>query len=493
MICVPINDQRFKALVIILLGMTKPNILIIYTDQQRYDTLGCNGNDLIKTPHIDALAASGTNISDCHVSCPICVPSRVALFTGQWGIKTGSIDNSPESQMRTDNVNMMQHFKAYGYRTALIGKNHCFLQNLRDDCFDVQITAGHMGMSEARNELETEMMRQREYTMQSPMAEEHTPASASITNHLTEHCIDYLQDDNDQPFCCWLSIPDPHPPYMVCEPYRSMYNDVDVPGPVWRAGEMDNKPRRQQIAVEIDRLSGQYPADEDIITLRRIYWGMVSQIDDGIGRIMETLRTTGKDKNTIIIFTSDHGDYMGDHRLIRKGVDCYSATTHVPMLWSWPGHIAAAQRDVRISNIDIFPSLCELADVPPPPSVQGISHAALLRGETHHGREFIFSHHGRPGEPMQDIPDTKRDELIHHPNDNFLLTDAWFRGRCFAIRNDNWSYMYTPGDVDELYDRHEDPHELFNIADQKEHAETVATLRSHLLTWLSECLVSHAV
>ena len=464
----------------------KPNILIIYTDQQRFDTLGCNGNTLIKTPHIDAMAQAGTNITDCHVSCPICTPSRVALFSGQWGIANGSIANSREMQMKESNQDMLQYLKQHGYETALIGKNHCFHAESNDLYFDHAYEADHLKVSKPRNDEEHTMCKDRVPTMQLAMAQEKTAPSASITNWLADHTIDYLQQEREKPFCCWLSIPDPHPPYMVCEPYASMYDDVDVPGPIYRDGEMDNKPARQRIAVEIDRLSAQYPDPEDIIKLRRTYWGMVSQIDDAVGRIMAQLKESGQDKNTIVLFTSDHGDYMGDHKLVRKGVDCYSATTHVPMLWQWVDQIKPQEHNCRVSNVDIFPTLCDLIDVPVPDTVQGRSYADLLRGDADQGRRLVFSHHGRPGDPIQSIPDTDRDKLV---NDNFLLSKTWYQGRCFTVRDDKWAYTMTPGDVDELYDRKNDPHELYNVADQEKHYETVKTMRGHLVDWLSDCLV----
>ena len=397
-------------------------------------------------------------------------------------------NNSPESHLHSNSMHLMQHLKSHDYQTALIGKNHCFDSDVLATSIDHLRIADHCRVSEPRNADEVEMCRQRAQEMQAPLATETTPSSASITQWVADHCIDYLANVNEQAFCCWLSIPDPHPPYMVCEPYCSMYKDMDIPGPKWRDGEMHNKPRRQQIAVEIDRFSAQYPNEDDIIALRRTYWGMVSQVDDHVGRIMHALTEHNLLENTIVLFTSDHGDYMGDHRLIRKGVDCYAATTHVPMLWSWPGQIQAAQLPTRFSNVDIFPTLCDLIDIPIPDSVQGLSHAALLRGQSTNGREYIFSHHGKAGQPLQSIPDTEREKLVHDPQNNFLLSNDWYQGFCFNVRSETWAYTYTPGDQDELYNRIEDPDELYNLADQAAYTDTLAHMRAQVIEWLGSCI-----
>jgi arylsulfatase A-like enzyme len=288
----------------------------------------------------------------------------------------------------------------------------------------------------------------------------------------------------DQPFFMWLSVPDPHPPYMVCEPYASMYDDVEMPKPHWRDGEMDNKPYRQRCLVEADMMGVHYPGD-DFARLMRTYWGMVSCIDDQVGRLMSVIRAHGLEENTVIIFTSDHGDYMGDHRLIRKGPTLYESLTHVPMIAHCPGQISAKKTDAMISNIDILPTICELAGVDVPGGVQGISFANVLRGEADQHRDMVFMEHGQPGKPLQPgmLSDEQQAAFRSSPHQ---LESPLIEGKTKAVRTDRWKYCYTPGDIDELYDLYSDPHELTNLADMPQYASVILELRQAILDWLIE-------
>src|SRR5690606_9839570 len=133
----------------------------------------------------------------------------------------------------------------------------------------------------------------------------------------------------------WLSVPDPRPPYMVSEPYASMYDHIALPMPIWREGEMDNKPYRQRAAVEWGALHQAYPTEADLMKLKRIYYGMISCIDTELGKLLALLKEKRLEENTIILFTSDHGDYLGDHHMIRKGPHLYDALTRVPLIIKW--------------------------------------------------------------------------------------------------------------------------------------------------------------
>lgn len=462
---------------------TRPNIILIYTDQQRYDTLGINGNNLIQTPNIDSWASNGVHFTRKYVTTPICVCSRVALFTGRYNHTNLSYSNGRLIFDReTDFATTLRN---NGYRTALIGKDHCFGNKRLNEAFDHTYVASHTGYQNPQTELENRVNEVREPTMQLPFAEDPIPPDENITASLFDSARDYVDNNTDNPFFLWLSIPDPHPPYMVCEPYASMYDDTDMPKPIWTSDEMYNKPFRQRQVVEWNRLEHDYPND-DILKLRRIYWGMVSYIDTEMGKLIDHLNTTGMADNTIVIFTADHGDYMGDHRMIRKGPHLYDALTHVPFIASWPGHFSARSTDALISNIDIFPTLFDLVDLDLPQGVQGHSFASVLTEDRDHHRDHLFLEHGIPGPALQpgDLSPEKERELgegWHHH-----LCPEISQGRTKGIRSERWKYCTTEGDVDQLYDLENDPNELHNLAANPQHHNIVKEHQRHLLNWLVE-------
>ncbi len=460
--------------------MTKPNIIIIYTDQQRYDTLGSSGNALIQTPNLDRLAAEGTCFSNAFVTCPICVPSRVSLWTGRYNHTNLSYNNHRlMSERETDFVSV---FREHGYTTALIGKDHCFPGPREEEIFDHRITGGHAGFNPSVNDAGQRNLDVRQGKMQVPMAADPVDAEENPTAQICREGCRYVENAADDiPFLLWLSIPDPHPPYMVAEPWASMYGDVGIPRPVWCEGETGNKPYRQQLITQWNRYDKEYPGD-DIMRLRQIYWGMVSCIDEHVGRLIALLKDKSFDDNTIVVYTSDHGDYMGDHKMIRKGVNVYDVLVHVPLI-VWGKEVLAHNTEAMVENIDILPTLAQLADIPIPDGVQGRSFAKVLLGETDAHRDCVHLEHGDPGRPLRpgDLSAAEHEELAadtgHH------LCRIISRGRVKGIRTRRWKYCVTPGDVDELYDLENDPGELDNLAAAPQHADVVHDLRARLLQW----------
>jgi len=467
---------------------SRPNILLIYTDQQRRDSLGCYGNDLIRTPHLDALASEGTLVEDCHVSCPLCVPSRVAFWTGRYGANTGSLGNQPNHLLHTDCMDMARFFRDHGYRTGLAGKNHCFPEERLRNAFDHTSIVSHRGFSDPASDIQHRIREARTDSMQMPYLEDPIPPEENITRWCFDQAEAFMEQHAEEAFFCWLSIPDPHPPFMVCEPYASMYQEIDPPPPVWSEGQMEGRPFRQQLAARLNRLALQYPG-EDIKQLQRIYWGMVSQIDDGVGHLLAFLEEKGLAENTIVIFTSDHGEYLGDHRMVRKGIMNAPCLTAVPLLFRWPGHIQSQRSNAQASNVDLFPTLCELAGLPPPAGLQGISLAPHLMDGDAPARTEVFSHFGLPGHFLSP-EDPEVEELLHAPYDprqkgHPLLSDAMQRGLSITARNTEWSFTWNVGECDELYHRQQDPHEQWNLAAEERYADIVSGMKNRVFTWLA--------
>jgi arylsulfatase A-like enzyme len=459
----------------------RPNIIVIYTDQQRWDTLGANGNELIRTPNLDRMAAEGVNFTRSYCTTPLCTPSRAAFFTGRYNHCNGSYWNGiyvPEEEQ--DFVGLL---KEAGYRTALIGKDHCFGEERLDRIFDDMRLAHHCAFTPPRNDTQRRVNEVRGDKMQVPMAEDPFSPEQDITGRLFRTAGEFVADAGDQPFFLWLSIPDPHPPYMVCEPYASMYDPADIPPPAWEEGETDNKPYRQQLVVQWDRYGHEYPGD-DIRKLIAIYWGMVTYIDDGVGGLLDRLTALGLEEDTILVFTSDHGDYMGDHRMIRKGPHLYDCLTRVPLIVHCPGRVEPRDTDAMVENIDVMPTLCDLAGVEVHESCQGRSFRRLLTGETESHRDMVHLEHGLPGTPLRPGELSEEEYASLGDSTSHHLCPTISRGPVKGVRTERWKYCYTPGDVDELYNLEEDPDELHNLADRRECAEVVQTHRRHILDWL---------
>jgi arylsulfatase A-like enzyme len=462
-----------------------PNVILVYTDQQRYDTLGIDGNELIETPNLDAFGRSAVHFHNGYVNSPICLPSRVSLFTGRYCQTHRSYHNG--AFMSGRERDMATVFRGHGYNTALIGKDHCFgtwSENRLPEFFDYVYAGHHLGVSDASAAVQERLEEVRQGTMQVPMAENPLDPEEDVTGLLFADARQYVERraQEENPFFLWLSIPDPHPPYMCCEPYASMYEGVSLPSPAWREGEMHNKPYRQQLVVEWNRYDRDYPGDE-IDRVRRLYWGMVSYIDDEFGRLMQTLEEAGLDEDTIVVFTSDHGDYMGDHRMIRKGPHLYESLVHVPLMVRWGGRFPARSTDALAGNVDLFPTLSDLCGFDPPEGVQGVNQAPVLRGEADAIRSALFFEHGNPGRPVQpgDLSEEKYAELEEDTGHH--LCTAISRGRSRGVRWGHWKFIYNHGDVDELYDLAEDPDELHNLADRSGHREIVREGRDRLLQW----------
>ena len=460
----------------------RPNIVLVMTDQQRFDTLGVNGNPLIRTPHLDNFARAGVRFSRSYCTTPICVTSRIGLHTGRYARAHGCYNNDRLLPEREVDFTLPALLRKAGYRTALIGKNHCFGRPPTARVFDQILHARHDGIVPPRDAVEKAGHDARRGTMQLSFAADPIPAAEGTTARLFQAAAEYIGVRENQPFFLWLSIPDPHPPYMVGAPYDTMYDHTALPPPAWKPGEMDNKPYRQQLVVEWNRFDRDY-GNDGIDRLRRIYWGMVSAIDAGFHQFMERLRALGMEENTIVVFTSDHGDHMGDHRLVRKGPNVYDDIVHVPLIVTWKDHFPPRATDSFAANIDLLPTFCELAGIACPPQVQGVSLASVLAGASHAARDAVFFEHGDPGKPLQpaDLTPELYEQYKNHAEHHIFAPIR--RGRTRAVRTDRWKYVFNDGDVDELYDMVNDPHELDNVADRPGNAPIVREHRDRLLAW----------
>ncbi len=435
--------------------MSKPNILYVFADQLRYSGLACNGNPVVRTPNFDRLAHEGVVFDQAFASCPLCSPYRAQLITGRYAHINGVICN--EYRLFDNQTTMAHMLKSAGYKTAHIGKWHLghppYTETMRygfDDLYAYNSMDDHYQISYWRNE--EGPLRMVEF---GPYVE-------------TQLALDYIREHQqhapEQPLCLFLSWQPPHWSFVDSErdygAYPQEYNlydpeQVDVPG---------NVPRqfRDFARREI--------AD---------YYGMISALDACMGRILDALDEWGLAENTILCFSSDHGDHLSSHGYGKPG-PCdawmhpslgaskgtpYEESIHVPFILRYPARAVGYRRtDTMLNSVDVLPTLLGLCEVAIPEDVQGrdLSHAAL----------------GRSGEE----PDSVYLQML---GTGWPSRESW-TGSWRGLRTRRYTYARwkVPGDRCVLYERETDPLEMRNVVGDPAYAHIARQMEERLQEWM---------
>lgn len=474
--------------------MTAPNVLVIMTDQQQATSLGLYGNPDVRTPHLERLAASGLLYRHAFTAHPLCVPSRASFWTGRWPHSTGVRTN--EIPLPVREIDWASLLIDRGYSAGLFGKNHVFRMDQLER-FTTVWEAGHGGPVERGGTQVRATPLRRDAMPHGWAAGDHAPrytsqtlsepVESSTTAQLADQCIQFIGEraDDEQPFLAWLSIPDPHEPYQASEPYASMYDPDQIQMPPWRADEFAEKPERQQVFHELFGFAEM--DDRRFREVRAMYYGMIRQIDDHVGRVLDALAARGLTESTIIVFTSDHGDYAGEHRLLGKSNAFYDALTRVPMIVSWPGHIPGGEtREELVSLVDVMPTVLQLLGIEAPAAVQGQAMPGAV-ADAPPARRAVFSEYGAGGPAV-----TMQDVAVLSPAERSgagwpLLRQREAHGHGKMVRTRTWKLVHdTTGEVDELYDLTADPWERENVASRPENAAVVLEMQRLLLDWMLE-------
>jgi arylsulfatase A-like enzyme len=509
----------------------KPNIILITTDQQRADSLGCYGNPVVRTPHIDQLADQGMRMERAYTNHPVCMPSRATLMTGRYprshGVTTNGIPLPREERT------LAHRLADVGYRTALLGKCHLepthggegiFTESRRADTLEnkqffqswqgphygfehVQLSIGHNVLGDFGHY--RKWLRERypnaEKHYQHPQKHALTPPSGAplgslkwglpVEAHpsvwLGETTCDYLQqcveEAPDIPFFAWVNFQDPHSPMACPAPYCNMYDPAQVPMPIsppssWEGLPPHHEAKHKGGLQTFPLHAGKFPfpggagnVDASKVSethTREViahYYGMVSLIDDQVGRILDKLAELNVEEDTIVIFTSDHGELLGDHGLWLKGPHHYEGVIRVPMIWRYPGKIPAGQsRQALFSHIDMVPTLLNWtkmeeqssSDLHHTEGIQGISQMAVLTGEAESKRENALC------------------EYRVHPHEKAIHAKTLIKQR--------YKLTYYAGHpFGELYDLQVDPREEWNLWND----ESFEDLKNELLQELLDLLI----
>lgn len=465
----------------------RPNILLIYTDQQRFDTICALGNGHIQTPNLDRLVGEGVAFTQATTPSPVCLVNRWCLHSGQWSSRNRCYSNHHPGLRPPTAIPTL--LREAGYITGLSGKNHSFLTPADLDEWDEKPELpDHPEWPQYQ-----EWTRYREANYPR-LAEEPVPTSITAEHAKTASALRFIErhGDGDQPFFLWLSYLYPHTPYEVPEPYFSMY--ADLPPPQLESGGLAaaGKPYRQQFHQRNNDAIIPF-TPEQISLMRRLYYGMVTLIDAEIGKILDFLDERGLGEDTLLVFTSDHGDYQGDHGLMAKSPALYDVLTRVPFIVRWPGHIDADRRDDRFaSHIDLLPTFAAAAGLPCPPQAQGVNLLPCLRdgGDGDAIRPFAFSEYGLPGVPYDD--ERRADEglagkVFTNPANDRLPWEGnpvSLAGRIRMLRGQRWKLVDEENGAGELYDTQNDPHELTNLWDNPQYQAIRSELQTQLANWL---------
>lgn len=446
-------------------------------DQLKATALAQYGNHQVRTPAVEQLAADGVRYELAFTPHPLCVPARVSMWTGAYPHDHGVRTNELRAPCDVDNY--LRSFSRAGYRLALFGKDHCFGPG-DAALFDRRVEFGHLGGERPEDTAFTDWIDNGQYTRlwhahRCPIPGELTPAG-----RITDQTCRFIASGHEGPFLAWVSFPEPHEPYYAIDPFGSWYDPSDIALPPAEQDGLAAKPLRQQLYRKVCGFA-EMPEQEMRVAVAT-YYAMVSFVDHCVGRILGALREHSLHRDTLVVFTADHGDFAGEHGLMVKCGAFYDCLTRIPLLLSWPGVLPQGRTVPHlVSLIDVLPTVAHLT---------GIEEIAISRGNTLPGvdstasvRDAVYAEYGAGGRPVTPA-DAERphplDAAPHRP----LLRAAEAEGRPKMIRTPRWKYVHDPFDpTDELYDLQEDPWELQNLAPRPEFASVVTELRGRLLDW----------
>jgi len=495
----------------------KPNVLWIMADQLRFDYLSCYGHPHLHTPHIDALAKRGVRFDRAYVQSPVCGPSRMSAYTGRYVRSHGSTWNG--MPLRVGEPTLGDHLREAGARAVLVGKTHmiadkegmawlgidpkseigvhrseCGFEPFeRDDglhpdsprqqwsAYDDYLVAhgydsdnpwedfANSGIDESGELLSAWLLKNSRLPANVP--EEH-----SETAYMTNRAMDFMEQamQDDRPWVCHLSYIKPHWPYIVPAPYHDMYDETHIVDPIRSDAERqtDHPLMRAYLDARVCRSFSRDHVRQHVIPA---YMGLIKQLDDNLGRLFAWMDEKGLSENTIIAFTSDHGDYMGDHWMGDK--DFYhEMAVKVPLIIADPRPEADANRgtvsDALVEMIDLAPTfMTALGCAPKPHVIEGRDLTPLLHGTNGFSRQYVISEHDYHWSEMA--------SSLGVPQEDAHTT---------MIFDGQWKYIRCEGFAPVLFDLKSDPDECTDLgrSEAPEHVAIRLKMDAALLKWATQ-------
>lgn len=428
----------------------RPNIIFILTDDQRWDAMSCMGHPFLKTPNMDRIRREGVLYKNAFVTTSLCAPSRASFLTGAYAHNHGVIGNWGCEFNHDEMHSFPRVLQEAGYDTAFIGKWHMKKTAKPRPGFDYWLSFSGQGV----------------YT--DPMLNENGrdfEAKGYTTDLLTDYAVKYIEAQNEKPFCLYLSHKAIHSPFTPAPRHADSYTGVELPAPPNTKDTFAGKPKWLRGGIADPRVTdgpdhvpeSVEPQTWDPTEARRMgYMRTINAVDDGIGRLFKLLEERGELDNTVIMFAGDNGYFHGEHCRGDKRL-MYEESIRIPLIMRYPA-IAKPNSTVEqmVLNIDVAPTLLELAGAPVPKTVQGRSVLPLLAGDTKGWRtSFLYEY-------WLDLTDRVP--------------------RMLGVRTDGWKLIRYPDidDIDEMYDLKKDPYEMANLALLPEYAEKHKQLGAEL-------------
>ena len=443
-----------------------PNVLFIICDQMRADALGMLGNPNAKTPNLDRLAAEGVLFDRCKSTNPVCVPSRKSIFTGLYPHHHGSLTNEHDSFLPMQD-SMIGYFREKGYKTGYFGKNHAY-------------TKEAMALVDAQSVRDREKFRAYDANV-TPWwhAEAPWPEQECHPHLNTEDTLRFLEGVKPgERFFATVSYFDPHPPYFAPPRHVRRINADSMVVP--------KTPLPSALGPRIDEHSqgmGFEKMTDAVIreTMQHYHAAVDWGVDEQVGRLMAGLRKTGHDQNTVVVMVSDHGDFMGNYHMVRKGMFLYEALLHVPMIWWGPGRITKGLRSAAPVQLhDVFPTLVGMTGGKVPNRIDGVSAKPLITGSKQGGRTVAYASAGYGELDAAKLKaDTGKDALHTRVFDQEMQET----NRTAMIREGEWKLILSETRGPELYHLPGRTHEVKNLAEDKASAGVRRDLESKLRKW----------
>ncbi|NQU97539.1 MAG: sulfatase-like hydrolase/transferase, partial [Chloroflexi bacterium] len=447
----------------------RPNIVFLFPDQLRRDFLRCYGAEFIQTPHMDSIAEEGVRYDRCYSASPVCVPARISLLTGLNALKNGVTDNSPSLRLdyREAGIQIWPEMLAErGYYTAAVGKMHFYPWDARFG-FQYRVIAEDKRWLEIRDDYYHFL---KERGLRKLHGEEHEgyhenkgaivsriPWEASWDHFVGMEACRFIRNyGTEGPFALMVGFPGPHCPYDPTPEFLKEFDPADMPSPIPEVPGDAPGMRAKTVEGNKGPWNGVDYTDfplEAKMKIRAHYAALVKQIDYEVGQILDALREQGLLDNTVVIFASDHGDYLGDHNLIGKN-SFYESATRVPLLIMPPGLDAPAVEGGLVELTDVTSTMLHFAGYDTPAYMDSRPLPGLGIGEGQ-ARERIFG----------------------------MLSDGWmaFDGRWKLAK-------YASGEV-HLFDLEDDPHEQRNLAADPRHSETLQKLDAEMTAEIMESVL----
>ena len=447
----------------------EPNILLIYSDQHRGDCLGVNGHPLLETPNLDRMAEEGVDFERAYCPIPLCVPARSTLLTGEWPtghLSIANYDTESPRPLRGDLPTFSELLKEVGYRLGYVGKWHVdqYKSPLQYDFHEYAPQREYADWRKEQGLLDRP--RQNKWFGET---DPHIDPDQSRLAWGADRIVQSLEryGAEEEPFFLRWDPVEPHLPNVVPEPYASMYDPEEIPPWPGFEDDLEDKPYAQRQQLRTWRLEDWDWSDWAKVVAR--YLGEISLLDRQMGRILAALERLDLEKNTFVIYTSDHGDMCGSHGMIDKHFVMYEDVLHVPLIVRPPlseepepegrEEDSSPCRAFVSNSLDLASTFLDIANVEPPETFRGDSLLPFLTRPSRGGRSEIFA--------------------TYHGNQFGLFSQR-------AVTDGEWKYVWNATARDELYHLSCDPGELHNLARDRGSADKLRDLRRRLVKWMEK-------